>query len=271
MRSLSPWLPMPPELHPGALAALRLKLKTYAPKPPAEPPAPVKRGRAPSRKAPATGANDSLQRRIAADVARWLEGLARHQPDLRALPHLGLTVLPDELVEAVADRVLAWADWLLALDQFYQMRPFSIVWRTFRPADNGILPEIGADGEVLIACRESCRACGSSPPYTCWPAHWPEFCGGACAMTWVKDNARSIERYTNIEDELETGINDALDRAERLAKDAAEEHARELKNEWLDSDDNPLLETLRRHYAEPHLDLETALWRMQRDILPKLR
>jgi hypothetical protein len=64
----------------------------------------VKRGRT-SRKAPATGANDSLQRRIAGDVARWLEGLARHQPDLRALPHLGLTVLPDELVEAVSGMI----------------------------------------------------------------------------------------------------------------------------------------------------------------------
>ena len=272
MRSLSPWLPMPPELHPGALAALRLKLKTYAPKPPAEPPAPAKRGRTPSRKAHATGANDSLQRRIAGDVARWLEGLARHQPDLRALPHLGLTTLPDDLVEAVADRVLAWAGWLLALEESALQRlPFTITWREARPADNGMLPEIGADGEVLIACRDSCRVCNAAPMHVAWPAHWPEFCGGACAMTWVKDNARSIERYTNIEDELETEINDALDRGERLAKDAAEEHARELKDEWLDSDDNPLLETLRRHYAEPHLALETALWRMQQDILPKLR
>jgi hypothetical protein len=153
----------------------------------------------------------------------------------------------------------------------HSIRPFSIVWRTFRPADNGILPEIGADGEVLIACREGCRTCGASPPHTCWPAHWPEFCGGACAMTWVKDNARSIERYTNIEDELETEINDALERGERLAHDRASETARELKDDWLGSDDNPLLEAMRRHYAEPHLDLETALWRMQQDILPKLR
>jgi hypothetical protein len=153
----------------------------------------------------------------------------------------------------------------------HSMRPFSIVWRTFRPADNGILPEIGADGEVLIACREGCRTCGASPPHTCWPAHWPEFCGGACAMTWVKDNARSIERYTDIDEEVEREVNDALERGERLAKESAEADARELKDEWLGSDDNPLLETLRRHYAEPHLDLETALWRLQQDILPKLR
>jgi len=260
-------LPLPPELHPGALAALREKLKRYTPPAPADAPKP--KGR--TRKVQAPAAQHALIHRIAADVARWLEGLARHQPDLRALSRLGLTMLPDELVEAVADRVLAWAGWLLALDETLQRLPFTITWRGARPADNGMLPEIGADGEVLIACRDSCRVCNAAPRHVAWPAHWPEFCGGACAMTWVKDNARSIERYTNIEDELETEINDALDRAERLAKDAAEEHARELKDEWLNSDDNPLLETLRRHYAEPHLDLETALWRMTQDILPKLR
>jgi hypothetical protein len=263
---------MPPELHPGALAALRLKLKTYAPKPPAEPPAPAKRGRAPSRKAPATGANDSLQRRIAGDVARWLEGLARHQPDLRALPHLGLTVLPDELVEAVADRVLAWAGWLLALDEMRLHRqPFTIRWREARAQDDGTLPEIGADGELLIVCLDSCRVCNAPPKHTTWPARWPEFCGAACGLVWLKDNAEHIERWTDIEDELETAINDALDRGERIAKDAAAEEALELKDDWLGSDDNPLLEAMRRHYAEPHLDLETALWRMQQDILPKLR
>ena len=272
MRSISPWLPLPPELSPGALAALRAKLIAYEPRPPAEAPtAPAKRGRT-SRKATTAGPNDGLIRRAAKDVARWLEGLARHQPDLRALSHLGLTMLPDELVEAVADRVLAWAGWLLALETtpFYPL-PFTITWRTFRPADDGTLPDIGADGEVLIACRDSCRVCNALPRHTNWPAHWPEFCGGACAMTWVKDNARSIERYTDIDEEVEREVNDALERGEHLAKESAEADARDLKDEWLGSDDNPLLETLRRHFAEPHLDLETALWRMQQDILPRLR
>ena len=271
MRSISPWLPLPPELSPGALAALRAKLIAYEPRPPAEAPtAPAKRGRT-SRKAPA-GPNDGLIRRIAKDAARWLEGLARHQPDLRALSHLGLTMLPDDLVEAVADRVLAWAGWLLALDECGMSRlPFAIAWREARPRDDGSLPDIGADGEVLIACRDSCRVCNALPMHTNWPAHWPEFCGAHCAMTWVKDNARAIERYTDIDEEVEREVNDALERGERLAKESAEADARDLKDEWLGSDDNPLLETLRRHYAEPHLNLETALWRMQQDILPKLR
>ena len=268
MRSVPPWLPLPPELHPGALAALREKLKRYTPPAPADAP----KGKGRTRKAQAPTSQHAMIRRIAADVARWLEGLARHQPDLRALSHLGLTMLPDELVEVVADRVLAWAGWLLALDEARMHRqPFTIRWREARAQNDGTLPEIGADGELLIVCFDSCRVCNALPKHTTWPARWPEFCGAACGMTWLKDNAEHIERWIDIDDELATEINDALERGERLAHDRASETARELKDDWLGSDDNPLLEAMRRHYAEPHLDLETALWRMQQDILPKLR
>jgi hypothetical protein len=67
-------LPLPPELHPGALAALREKLKRYTPPAPADAPKP----KGHTRKARAPAAQHAMIHRIAVDVARWLEGLARH-------------------------------------------------------------------------------------------------------------------------------------------------------------------------------------------------
>ena len=90
-------------------------------------------------------------------------------------------------------------------------------------------------------------------------------------MLWAKENAQKIERAERIDDELAEAIETGHDTGVEAAKEEAQEEARELKYEWLNGEDNTLLDVLRSHFDDRTLDLETATWRLTYDILPKLR
>lgn len=248
MISEAPWVELPVELNAANLFLLHRKLQTINPYVPS-----VRAGAKPKERA-ATRASLLVQN--------------LHKGHLDILSINVLQLLPADAAEELASTILAWCGWLLELmDRAGARRPYALTWRQAPSVDDGKPPLLGV-GRVLISCLESCRKCAAAK--SVWPAQWPEFCSAACGMLWAKENAQKIERAERIDDELAEAIETGHDTGVEAAKEEAQKEARELKYEWLNGEDNTLLDVLRSHFDDRTLDLETATWRLTYDILPKL-
>lgn len=263
MISEAPWVELPVELNAANLFLLHRKLQTINPYVPS-----VRAGAKPKERAATQKARDEAMLVRAAVTRASLLVQNLHKGHLDILSINVLQLLPADAAEELASTILAWCGWLLELmDRAGARRPYALTWRQAPSVDDGKPPLLGV-GRVLISCLESCRKCAAAK--SVWPAQWPEFCSAACGMLWTKENAQKIERAERIDDELAEAIETGHDTGVEAAKEEAQEEARELKYEWLNGEDNTLLDVLRSHFGDRTLDLETATWRLTYDILPKL-
>ena len=218
------------------------------------------------RAVPFHGALVQAVRDAARRAALLVQNLHRGHLDLLSIGVL--SSLPADAAEDLAGAILSWCGWVLKLvERAGTRRPHGLLWRQAPERDDGKPPMLGV-GKLLVSCLQQCRAC--NVPEASWPQDWPEFCGAACALNWMRQHSKMIERAARIDEELIEVLDQGHEEGVKAATDDAQEEARKMKDTWLNGEDNTLLDLLRSHTGDRSLDLETATWRLEYDILPKL-
>lgn len=162
--------------------------------------------------------------------------------------------LPAAAREVALDLVLSALDWLLALAEAM-------------PHAHGLTK--AADGKVYVHMRDACKHCGGSAAAVSWPAHYPQFCDQACALTWIDRQAEDVDRFARIDDLIE----EAEAKVTSSAQAEAAEEAASLYGGQVDpdSDDNPLMRIIRLYGDDPTLTAEAAAWRLETSFRCGLR
>ena len=156
--------------------------------------------------------------------------------------------------EVALDLVLSALDWLLALAEAM-------------PHAHGLTK--AADGKVYVYMRDACKSCGEPADYVMWPAHYPQFCDQACALTWIDRQAEDVDRFDRIDDLIEEAKVEAQEEAQEEAEDEIEEKYGGMVDP--NSDDNPLMRVIRLYGDDPTLTAEVAAWRLETSFRCGLR
>lgn len=157
--------------------------------------------------------------------------------------------LPASVRDGVLDLIPDALEWLLAVAEL-------------RPAAYDL--QLGKDDKVYIRLRDACAECQAPPAAVLWPPVSPQFCGKECALSWLEDRAEDVPHMAD----LDEYVREAVEKAEAEGAAKAEEEALEQYN----SDDNPIMEVVRRYgEPDPTLTAEAVAWRLERSFRAGLR
>lgn len=195
----------------------------------------------------------------------------RSTPD-RGLPHLlcdywlltdsrrvalelsDASALPAAARDVALDLALTALDWLL---------------RVAEEAPSALDAMKGGDGKVYVRMRDECKHCGGSAAAVSWPAHHPQFCSQACALTWIDERAEDVDCFDQIDDLIEEAKVEAQEEAQAQAEEEIAEKYSGMVDP--DSDDNPLMRVIRLYGDDPTLTAEAAAWRLETSFRCGLR
>lgn len=187
-------------------------------------------------------------------------GSRRRPPSNRLLDALGAVKL-DDLPEAVAYASLLPAQ---ARDEALGMVVDVVGWM-IDLAGRGVHRVFLADTrDLMVEVLDPCRRCGEVAHLTRLPASYPLFCSEACLLEWADDNGRDLPRLEGLDDLLEKTREEAHDEGVAEAERKTDDKVEEALTEAMDSDDNPLLDVLRRFGSDPFLSVENAAWKLER-------
>lgn len=191
-------------------------------------------------------ASDVLMR---IDNLRFCTGeLVRMERSVRGLA--GLTIKARDSVLDVL------ADFIGFLVQIGQERPDidGAEWSLFKDHD---------DGKIKIHVKDDCRHCSADAAETSVPNSYPEFCSEQCALAWLDNRATDIARFADLEETVRLAEEKADEKARADVAEENKEQAQALAYEYLNSEENTLLDVIRVHGSDSRIDLATAARKLE--------
>lgn len=119
------------------------------------------------------------------------------------------------------------------------------------------------DSKIKINVKDDCRHCAADAAETSVPESYPEFCSEQCALAWLDSRATDIARFADLEETIRLAEEKADEKARADVAEENKEKAQSLAREYLNSEENTLLDIIRVHGRDSRIDLATAARKLE--------
>jgi len=133
-------------------------------------------------------------------------------------------------------------------------------------AEQGVHRVFRQEENLMMEVLDPCLACGAGAEGSRLPASYPLFCSEGCLLEWADDHARNLPRVKGLDDLLAKTEREAYARGVEEEEKNTDAKIDEAVNDAMDTDDNPLLYTLRLYGSNPRVSIEQAAWALERGL-----
>lgn len=197
-------------------------------------------------------------RRVLSEASSIFARLDSLRFDSRELERMERSVrsLADLTIKARDNVLEVLADFIGFLVQVGQERPDidGAEWSLYKDHD---------DGKIKINVKDDCRHCSADASETSVPESYPEFCSEQCALNWLDSRSTDIARFADLEETVRLAEEKADEKARADVAEENKEQAQALAHEYLNSEENAVLEVIRLHGSDSRIDLATAARKLE--------